>query len=204
VLAADQFAGLLEDAGRAFRDEAIEGASRRRVAGDAGGPVRAAAHGSDHEFGHRHRSRLLRVERRPLRGDEGVPLLDGAARAAAGLDDDGVDRPPARGDGLGEAVLVEALAAERDEQHGADIGVRAEPVEHALGIVVREAAREADDVDVLLAKRLRDLARHMVGTLDQVGDDDGVADAFPPVLPEPAAHHVPSPAACAARSSSRW
>ena len=57
VLAADQLAGLLEDAGGALLDQQVEGAAGGGIAGDAGGPVRAAADGADDEFARRHRDR---------------------------------------------------------------------------------------------------------------------------------------------------
>jgi hypothetical protein len=39
---------------------------------------------------------------------------------------------------------VEALAAEADQQHGADIGMRAEPLHHLQRVVVGIAAGKSD------------------------------------------------------------
>ncbi len=136
---------------------------------------------------HRHRRR--RIERRALLGHERPALGDRRPRPARRLDDDGLHRPPALADRLREPVLVEALAAERDQQHRADVGMRAEPLHHRLGVAVRIAAGKADDVHVAVAERDRDLAGDMVRALDQVADDDRVADALAPVGPQIALHH---------------
>ena len=202
VLAADQFAGFLEDAGGAFRDELVEGASGGRIAGDPGGAVRAAADRADHELGHRHRHRLLRVEESALLLDPGTTLADRGAGAAGALDDDRLHRPAGGAHRPLQRVFVEALAAERDQQHRPDIRMGAELLHHPLGIGVGVAAGEADGVDAFLAPGQGDLAGDMMGAFDEIGDRDGVADALAPVGPEIAAHraHAEAPAL---RSSSR-
>ena len=107
-------------------------------------------------------------------------------------------------DRLREPVLVEALAAERDQQHRADVGVGAEPLHHRLGVAVGVAAGKADHVHVAVAERDDDLARHMVGAFDEVADDDGVADALAPVGAEIALHaHAPPVRAPAPRRGDR-
>ena len=138
-----------------------------------------------------------------LLGDEGAALGDRLPRAAGGLDDDGLHRPAALPDRVLEPVLVEALAAERDQQHRADIGVGAEPLHHLLGIGIGVAAGKADDVDVVLAERDRDLAGDVVGALDEIADDDGVADALPAVAAQIAVQGH-GRLAVSFRTSSRW
>jgi hypothetical protein len=44
-------------------------------------------------------------------------------------------------------------------------------------------------MDAALAKRRRDFSRHVVRTLDQVGDNDEVADALPTIGAEVALQH---------------
>ena len=123
------------------------------------------------------------LERTPRLLDPATPLLDRGSRAAALLDHDHVRRPAARPHGTQEPAPVEALAAERHEQRGTDIGVRAERLEHPEGILVGEASAEADEMDVRLAERQLDLAGHVVGTLHQVHDHDRVADSLAAVGP---------------------
>ena len=69
----------------------------------------------------------------------------------------------------------------------------AEPLHHRLGVGVRVAAGEADDVHVVLAEGSGDLAGDVMGALDEIGDDDGVADALAPVSAQIAAHQVALP-----------
>jgi hypothetical protein len=99
-----------------------------------------------------------------------------------------VDRAPRGGDGLGEAEPIETFTAERDQQDGADIGMRAEAFEHHVRVVVGVAAGKADDVDVVLAQRQGDFPRDVVRAFHEVGDGDDVADALAAVLAQPAAH----------------
>ena len=57
-------------------------------------------------------------------------------------------------------------------------------------------------MDVAVAERQRDLAGDVVGAFDEIGDDDGVADALAAVGAQIAAHaHAPLP--YCARTSSR-
>jgi hypothetical protein len=88
-----------------------------------------------------------------------------------------------------QLVLVEALAAERDEQYGPDVGMGAEPLHHGFGIGVRIAPGKADDMDVAVAERHGDLARDVVGAFDEVGHDDSVADALAAIGAEISLHH---------------
>ena len=74
--------------------------------------------------------------------------------------------------------LVEAFAAERHEQRAADVGMRAELLHHAERVGVRIAAGEADQVHVVVAERRCDLARDVMRALDEVRDDQHVADAL--------------------------
>ena len=137
-----------------------------------------------------------------MRGDEGATFGDRLSRAATRLDDDGLHRAAALADDPVQLVLVEALATQRDQQHSADVGVRAQPLHHRFGVGVRVTAREADDVYVLLAKGNGDFARDMVSALDEVADDDRITNALPTVGARITLHHAPLP--YSARMSSRW
>ena len=202
MLAADQLAGLLEDAGGALGDELIKGAAGRRVAGDAGGAVRAAADGTDHQFADLHRHGLGRIEGDALLLHPGAAFLDRGTGAAGALDNDGLHRAAGGTHHPLQRVFVEALAAERDQQHRPDIGMGAELLHHLLGVRVGIAAWEADGVDLVLAPGQGDLTGDMVGAFDQIGDGDDVADAFAAVAAEIALESAHC-AAPALRSSSR-
>ena len=125
---------------------------------------------------------------------------DGLARAAGVLDAEREHRPAGGLDRAREPALVEALAAERDEQRGADVGMRAQLLHHPERVRVRVAAGEADQVDAALAKRRDDLARDVVRALDEVGDDEDVADALAAVGAEVALQHR-AQASCAQAGS---
>ena len=120
--------------------------------------------------------------------DPRAAVADRGARAAGLLDDQRLDRPARLADHLGQAVAVETLAAQRDQQHRADVRMGADPPHDAIGVGVGIAAGKADQVDALLAEGQGNLAGHVMGTLDQVGDDDVVADAFAAVRTKKALH----------------
>src|SRR6202000_1664752 len=102
-----------------------------------------------------------------------------------------------------EIVLVHALAAERDEQHRADVRMRRDALEHLLRIAVRIAARKTDQVDGNPRRRLAvfprvlarplvearleggdDLVRDMMRALDEIADRDRIADALAAIRAE--------------------
>ena len=58
----------------------------------------------------------------------------------------------------------------------------AQLLQHSLGVAVRVAAAEADDVDVLHA--CRDRLRDGASALHEVDNRDGVSDAGPAVTPQ--------------------
>ena len=180
VLAADELAGLLEDGGGAFRHESIESAADGGIGGDAAGAVRATADGADHEVGHLHGHALHGSDTLPGLCHPGPAGIDGGAGAALLLDDERLHGAATGLDGPRDPLAVEALAAERDEQDGADVGMRGQSLDHHGAVVVGVAAAEADDVDVLLHAG-GDTRGHVVGALDQVGHDHDVADAHPAI-----------------------
>jgi hypothetical protein len=106
------------------------------------------------------------------------PACDRGPGAAGLLDDQEVHRPAARLDRLDQALAVELLAAQRDQEHRADVRVGGERVHHVLGVAVRVAAAEADQVDALVLERHGDGAGHVVRALDQIGDQHDVPDAL--------------------------
>ena len=59
------------------------------------------------------------------------------------LNDDGVNRAAAFAHDLRQAVLVEALAAERNQQHRADVRMRAKPLHHRLAHKRWDSSRES-------------------------------------------------------------
>src|SRR6187455_805312 len=130
AFAADELAGFSEDAGSASLDEPVETTSHRGVGGDAAGAVGAAAHGADNQFVYAHGNRrLLRKFSAHLAHDleTGIQRARGATRL---LDHEQVDRAATRGDRPAQLLAIEALAAQRYEQHSADVRVRAEPLHH--------------------------------------------------------------------------
>ena len=105
------------------------------------------------------------------------------ARGAAGLlDHEQIDGPAAGVNRAAQLLAIEALAAERHEQHGADIRMRAQPLHHLERVLVRVAAGETDQVHVIGARLLDDEPRDVMRALDQVGDRDDIADALAAVL----------------------
>ena len=105
------------------------------------------------------------------------------ARGAAGLlDDQQVDRPAAGGDGPAQLLAIEAFAAQRHQQHGADVRMRAQPLHHLERILVGITAGEADEVHVVGAGLLHDEARDVMRAFDEVGHRDHVADALAAIL----------------------
>ncbi len=102
-------------------------------------------------------------------------------RAAELLDHERRHRASGRLDDPGEPLPVEPFAAERHEGHGADVRVGAQLLQHPLGVRVRIAAAEADDVHVVATRG--DRLCNRTCALDEVDDRDGVADADPAVGP---------------------
>ena len=116
VLHADEFAGLLENAGGVLLDQEVERAAHGRIGGQAAGGVRSAADGADDQFveRHVHARRAFQLLQRLL--DPGLAFGDGLARAAGALDLDEFRRAAGFADGFLQLALVEALAAQRHQQ----------------------------------------------------------------------------------------
>ena len=168
-------------------DQQVEGPADGRIGRQAAGGVGAAADRADDQFARRPsatRGDGLRAAPASARPRPGRPAI-GRARAARLLDHQRLDRP-ARLRGRASAKLppVEALAAQRDQQHGADVGMRAELLHDPRGVGVGIAAGKADQVHALVAQRHGDLPGHVMGALDQVGHDQHVADALAAVGPQ--------------------
>jgi hypothetical protein len=183
--AADHLAGFLENAGGAGVDQPIKSAPDRRVGGDPAGAVGAAAHRADHEIGELHGrapGSARHLGANPAHGGEAA--LDGGARPADALDNDRLGRTAAGADVFGEPVAIEALASEREQNGAADVRVRGERAHHAIRVVVRITAGKSDEMNALVVGKVHYSPRHMVGALDQVGDDDHVANAFSSVIPQ--------------------
>jgi hypothetical protein len=84
---------------------------------------------------------------------------------------------------------METLASERNQQHRADIGMRAEAFHDPLSVGVRVTTGKTDQMYASVAPRKCDLARDAVGTLDKIDNHHMVPDALAAVLP-PIAFHV--------------
>ncbi|MNS92162.1 hypothetical protein D3C72_1262880 [compost metagenome] len=178
VLAAHQFARLFEDAGAAGGDQGVERDADGRVGADAAGAVGAAADGGDDQLIDPHGHALLL--RQVLKGP--ADPLDAAAhagtRAAVFLDRDRVHGTVAVCHGAGEAIFVEAFAAQGDQQHGAHVRVRQQTAHHLVRVFVGEATRKADQVHGLAGKSVDHQARHVVRAFDHIGHDHDIADAL--------------------------
>src|SRR5262249_12947445 len=94
--------------------------------------------------------------------------------------------------------------SQRAEQYRTDIRVRAEPHHHVVGVLVAVAAGEADDVDIVVLEGPGDALGRMPRALHEIGNDDGVANALPPVAPQPSAHRHRSPPGCRTECSAAW
>ena len=92
VLGAVDLRRLAEHRRAALFDQQVGGVAQRRVGGDAGIAVRAAALQRQHDLGDRHRLALRRRRLRQHLLDHGDAALDGLARAAGRLDGHGVER----------------------------------------------------------------------------------------------------------------
>lgn len=183
LFAANQLAGLLENRPCILRGEQVKRAAHRRVRGDAAGRVRAAADGADDQFVQAHRDARRGVHFLQRAGNPCFSFRNGRARAAGVLNDNRFDRPARGADGGGQFRAVEAFAAERDEQRTADVRVRAKLLQHAERIGVRKAAGKADQMHAAFAKRKDHLARDVMRALDEIDDDEMVADALASVGP---------------------
>src|SRR5690606_15124706 len=187
ALAADELAGFLEDARCVRVHELVEAASDGWIRRQPARAVRAAAYRCDDEILDRHRcERCIRRRFEPLDGLE--PRVHAFHGAAGLLDHEQLDRSAARFDRAIERLAVEAFAAERNEQHGADVRMRAELLHHAQRIRIRVATRKADEVNLRRIALRNDQARDVVRTLDEIGDRDDVANAFASVGTNISAH----------------
>jgi hypothetical protein len=62
--------------------------------------------------------------------------------------------------------------------------MRAQHIHHAVGIRIRVAPPEADQVNRLAFESIHDLACHMVRTFHEIGDNNAVPNAFSSVTAE--------------------
>ena len=170
-------------------DEPVEAAADRGVRGDAAGAVGAAANRADDELVSAIGTGDLLCElrrascctiSRPAFSVRVVPPDCWITSRSTGR--------PLACNRAAQLLAIEAFAAQRDEQHGADIRVRAQPLHHLERILVRIAAGEADQVDVVGAGLLHDEPRDVMRALDEVGDGDDVADALAAVLAKKSSH----------------
>ena len=186
LLAAEELAQLLEHGRAAGVHEQVAGLADGGVGRDPAGAVGAAALGADDQLVDAHR-RSRHVRDLGKRSPDPLPArrhrLPGPAQL---LDHRHLDRSAGHGDGALEARAVELLAAQRDQQHGPHVRVGAQLVHHVLGVGRGIAAGEADELDALLLERGGDRPGHMVRALDEVGDEQIVADALASVGPQPA------------------
>ncbi len=165
----------------------IEGQAHGRVGGDAAGAVGAAADGAHHELAQGHGHARDSRDALTCLGHPGPASLDGRAGTAGLLDDQRVHRTAGGSDLAGQLRPVEALATQRHEQHGADVGMGREALQHHGRVVVGVAAAEPDDVDIILVAGA-DARSHVMGTLHGVDHGHHIADALAPVGTEIAFH----------------
>ena len=99
-------------AGGMLFNQQVEGAPDAGIGRDAAGGVAAAAHGADDEFVEAHRPAGYRGELRQHLFHHAATLGDGAARAAALLDDQGLDGAARGGDRFAQRAPVETFAPE--------------------------------------------------------------------------------------------
>ena len=173
VLAADHLAGFLEDA-VAPRRPSGRTRAHRGIRGDAAVP-----------------SEPPQIV--PTMSSSAASALEPAPAAAASLTTHApVDRAtraarfldPDRSTGRPLAAIVRARRRAIEASHPSDTSstpptlgcVRAS--HHAQRVVVGIAAGEADQMHIVVPERRIDLAGDVVRTLDQIGNDDHVADAL--------------------------
>ena len=188
VFAADQFACLFKNAARPSLHEMIESQAHRGVRRDAARRIRSSAHRADDQLAHRHGGTGHGSDLLP-RGFNPAPALgDGRARAALLLDHQHIGGASRGPDFLQKLRAIEALASQRDEQHGAHIRMRAKLPEHAMRVGIWIAPWKAHEMHARFAKRIHHLARYMMRAFDQIGDDHDIADALAPVGAQVAGH----------------
>ena len=151
--------------------------AQRRVGGDAGIAVGAAALEGEGELGGPDRLAAELVRSRQHLGDHRVRALDGLARAAGALERHGAEGGPALDAiGLGQELDLHHLAAQADHQHGGEVRMGGEAPERplqggvALATVGHAAAGAVGDGDdpVHVRVLVQDLPREALG--DELGD----------------------------------
>ena len=192
VLGAHDLGDLAQHRRAAEIDESIRDASERRIRRQPGRVVRSAALQRENQ---RRRRRPLAARVREARGKALGDLTaapDRPQRAAFLLDRNRLDRLPRPARGLGEMLRDHLLAAERHDEHGADVGMLAVGRER----LVREAhvgpeLAAAGEVRQRHDRRRRDLGDALAddGGADHGRDDEHViahADAAvgPRIAPE--------------------
>jgi hypothetical protein len=159
----------------------IRSTPHRRVGGEPAGGIRATANGANDQFVDIHwctRS-IPHLFERLL--DPRLAVGNRLARTAGVLNADQFHGTTGLSNRFDELAIVEPFATERDQQYGSDVGMRAKTFHHLVGVGVRKTPGKANKVHALFPEVVHDLARYVVRALDQVTDDDGVANAFTPV-----------------------
>ena len=85
-------------------------------------------------------------------------------------------------------TVMSALA----QEHGADVGMSGQPLQHLVRMAVRIAAGESNQLRAAAAIGVDDLARDVMCTLDQISDQDTVADALAAVGAQVGVDHLAS------------
>jgi hypothetical protein len=67
--------------------------------------------------------------------------------------------------------------------------MRTELIHHPVGVCIRVATAEANQMYGLTSERIHDLAGYVVSAFHEVGDDDTVPDSLSSVRPKKALQH---------------
>ena len=172
-LAAEQLVGFLEDDGSAVGNDAVGGRADGGIGGDTRGGIRSATFDADDQVGEGDRDAL------DILLEHGAATLDafgdGVLRAAFGLDRDQLDRFARFGDGGGDAGGVGAFAAEREDEHAADVRVLRDADHLAVRAGIGETVAPAGDDRVF--ELPGDAAGDFFGADDGEEDEQAIADA---------------------------
>ena len=143
MFAADEFAGFLENAAGIFRNKTIEGPADGGIGSDTAGAVAAATDGSHDEFIDHHGGARGVLQGLQHAGQLFAAGLDGGSGAALVLNHEKFRLPAGFADRFQKTPAVESFAAERNQQDGSDIRVRAKAPHHSGRVFVRVAAAES-------------------------------------------------------------
>ena len=107
------------------------------------------------------------------------------------LDDDCLDRPTVVTGIGGERLAIKAFTSQGHQYDPANVGMSGQCFHHRKCVIVGIATRKADQLDAWVVDFVDDPPRDVVRALDQIHDQNGVADALTTVTAQPAAHlHV--------------